>query len=132
MGKDVVTTTKPLIATLVLEDAVLLMHNPKSCGREESKNPIYLGEVTFEFGCGVSYIHAEEQVRLPYANTSLSIETTDLNSGESFNQHNRLEDMPEWNPNTRYLERIKYYWVDQEQVDEHFRKWSDYRKRKRE
>ena len=62
----------------------LFLCNPHFYGREEAKNSRYIGEAKFQFGRGVSYVHAEERVRLPNSNAILSMQTIDLSSGQIF------------------------------------------------
>lgn len=119
MATKIISATKPALATLVLENETLLVCTSK--GRQEVKDYQYLGEVTFEYGNGVPYVHAEEKVRLPLANASLSVRITNLNSRESCNYMKNLEDMPPWDPNAIYSEILRYYQIDEEKVHEHLR-----------
>ncbi|MBI4116472.1 hypothetical protein HY449_01880 [Candidatus Pacearchaeota archaeon] len=129
--EQIIRLTKPLIADLFLEEGKLFLCNPRFYGREEAKNFRYVGEAKFQFGRGISYVHAEERARLSNSNAILSMQTTDLSSGKIFSFHDKREGIPEWNPNAIYFERAGYYFIDPEQVTRYFRQWNDFRRMRR-
>jgi len=126
--EQIIYPAKSLLADLILEEGKLFLCNPRFYGREEAKNSRYIGEAKFQFGRRVSYVHAEERVRLPNSNAILSMQTIDLSSGQIFSFHDKREDIPKWNPNAIYVERAGYYFIDPEQVTRYFRQWDEFRR----
>ncbi len=126
MNFHIIRPTKPLIGNLVLKDGVLLLRDPPGYFREQLRDVLYIGDAVIKFGGEIPYFYGEEKVRLPLSNASLTIEIVDVDSGEIFDEISYVK--TPYNPDKRYIERVKYYSIDSKQVDEYFHRWRDYRK----